>query len=66
MSFSTTDVRFQSENAFDALQQAAGISMNQKPQSRLHYTCQLDIDQVANNTRQTAIVCTLGNIYFYK
>ncbi|VDL19042.1 unnamed protein product [Hymenolepis diminuta] len=60
MSFSTTDVRFQSENAFDALQQAAGISMNQKPQSRLHYTCQLDIDQVANNTRQTAIVCTLG------
>nr|CDS29347.1 pyruvate kinase [Hymenolepis microstoma] len=60
MSFSSTQVRFQSENAFDALQQAAGISMNQKPQSHLHYNCQLDIDQVAHNTRQTAIVCTLG------
>lgn len=65
MSFSTTDVRFQSENAFDALQHAAGISMNHKPQSRLHYTCQLDIDQVANNIRQTAIVCTLGNFLLF-
>ncbi|CDS42639.1 pyruvate kinase [Echinococcus multilocularis] len=28
--------------------------------SHLQYTCNLDIDQVADNVRQTSIVCTLG------
>ncbi|KAL5965548.1 Pyruvate kinase PKLR [Taenia solium] len=37
-----------------------------KPNSHLSYMSQLDIDQVANNIRQTSIGCTLGRLWTSK
>ncbi len=53
-----------SESSADLLLDVpGGLYTTAKPNSRLNYTCRLDIDQVADNVRQTSIICTLGLFY---
>lgn len=66
MAFSGAALRDHSETAIYGLQSTyTGFSFPSKPLSHLNYTCQLGIDQVAGNIRQTSIVCTLGMASFY-
>ncbi|EUB62142.1 Pyruvate kinase isozymes R/L [Echinococcus granulosus] len=61
MNFSATTLQTHSETGIGERHNAFNDLFTAPRQiSHLQYTCNLDIDQVADNVRQTSIVCTLG------
>ncbi|KAL5965549.1 Pyruvate kinase PKLR [Taenia solium] len=61
MDFSATNLHTHSGTEIDELRKTSrGLLMAARPLSHLQHTCNLDVDQVADNVRQTTIVCTLG------
>lgn len=61
MDFSATNLHTHTETGINELHNVFyGAFMAARQTSHLQHTCNLDIDQVADNVRQTTIVCTLG------